>query len=183
MQAAWLSRTALFYDRLCGWIDLAARGVITVLLFAIFALLLAQIALRYLFGTPVFWGLELTGYMFAYVTLLGTSICIRTDEHIRMPLIMDALPGPFRRGLFILVQVFVIFYAWHLVRYGYMFASLGAGERSPSSYFILFWPRLALVIGGVLIILQALAVIARELTGVTDASRTEDASGTEDDRP
>ena len=158
------------FDRFCVAIDRTVRVVIAILLAGILVLLTAQILLRYFVGIPLFWGLELTGYMFAYVTLMGASSCIRTDEHVRMPLVMEALPEVLRRSLYVGVQGLIIFYAWHLVVHGYRFASLGAGERSPSTYFILFWPRLALVIGGGLIIVQSLSMIVREIAGFNAAS-------------
>lgn len=170
----------LAFDRFCGWLDRAARLVLVGLITLIVVLVLAQIGLRSTVGVPVFWIPELTGYAFVYLALLGAGICLRSGDHVRMPLLLDALPDLFRRALSILLNLVAIVYAYHLAWYGYRFALLGAMEASPSTAFILFWPRLALTIGGAFLALQAFCLILRDLAGLPSERASRQIDGDEE---
>jgi TRAP-type C4-dicarboxylate transport system permease small subunit len=47
---------------------------------------------------------------------------------------------------------------------------LGIGDLTPSESFTLYWPRMAMVIGGALIMLQAFNNVLRALSGRAEAS-------------
>jgi len=66
----------------------------------------------------------------------------------------------------IIVSLLVIGYAYVMIRYGYAFAEFGRNEYSPSGFFIVYWPRLALPIGGLLIALQSVNLIGRSVVSL-----------------
>lgn len=153
------------FDRFCGQVDRLCRFVLVGLITLIVVLLIGQVLIRSTLAIPLFWVSELTGYAFVYIALVGMGICLRSDQHVRMPLLLDALPDLLRRSLSIALNLIAICYAYYIGWYGYQFADLGATEQSASTYFILFWPRLALPIGGALLALQATCLILKELAG------------------
>lgn len=152
-------------DMICGAIDWIVRVILVLLLLLIILLVTGQVILRFIGGLPFFWVGELSGYAFAYIAFLGASVCLRSDEHIRVPLLLDKVPLALRRMLVIGIYLIAIIYGYHVGWFGYRFAMMGAYELSPTSSFILFWPRLALVIGGFLLALQAFCLILREIAG------------------
>lgn len=154
------------FDAMCGKVDKIVRVVLVIFLLMIVVLVTGQVALRLTGGSPFFWVAELSGYLFAYISLLGASVCLRSDTHIRVPLLLERVPRMVNRTLVIVIYLIAIIYGYHLGWFGYRYAMLGANELTPSSSFIEFWPRLALAIGGFLLVLQGVCLILRELSGV-----------------
>lgn len=168
------------FDRITGKIDDAVKVVISILMIVMFGLLLMNVLSRYVIMRPFFWLAEGAGYMMAMVGLFGSSTCIRGAAHMQVTLIPKRLAGPDGTAhrysvatIKILVSLLVLAYAWVMIRYGYAFAEFGRNEYSPSGYFIVFWPRLSLPIGGVLIALQSLNLIGRAVAQLMRAAGEE----------
>lgn len=83
--------------------------------------------------------------------------------HVKVTIIYSILPTIIRHLLIIIVYLMVMYYGWALYNFGLLFAELGQLEYSPSQTFNLYWPRLALSLGGALIMIQCVSVILREL--------------------
>jgi TRAP-type C4-dicarboxylate transport system permease small subunit len=68
-------------------------------------------------------------------------------------------------------NLIVILFGIFLVRYGYQFVMLGWGQTSPSSYFMVSYARMAMPIGGALIIAQSIVMAGRALCNLADHRR------------
>lgn len=166
-----LRRIFIAYDRAMGWLDILCRWLIGIALAGVFLLLVFQVLVRYVLPFPVPWIEEAAVYLSAYIAMIGAAVCLRQGFHLQVNLLQDALPP---RGQFILIFVqnmIVVFFGLFLVRYGYAFVMFGWGQTSPSSYFMVSYARMAMPIGGALIILQALAMGGRALCGLADDRR------------
>ena len=160
-------------DKWTGRIDYVVKVFIAVAMFVMFALLLLNVLSRYVILQPFFWLAEGAGYMMAMVGLFGSSTCIRHSAHMQVTLIPMRLDGDDGQShrvavhvIKILVSQLVIGYAYVMIRYGYAFAQFGRNEYSPSGFFIVFWPRLALPIGGLLVALQSFNLIGRSVVSL-----------------
>lgn len=163
-------------DDWTGRLDDVVKVVISICMLVMFGLLLLNVLSRYVIMTPFFWLAEGAGYMMAIVGLWGSSTCIRGAAHMQVTLIPKRLAGPDGMAhryvvatIKISVSLLVIAYAWVMIRYGYAFAEFGRNEFSPSGFFIVFWPRLALPIGGVLMALQSVNLIGRSIVQLIQA--------------
>jgi TRAP-type C4-dicarboxylate transport system permease small subunit len=161
------------FDTWTGRIDYVVKIIIAAAMFIMFGLLLLNVLSRYVILQPFFWLAEGAGYMMAMVGLFGSSTCIRHSAHMQVTLIPKKLAGADGQShwvavhvIKILVSLLVIAYAYVMIRYGYAFADFGRNELSPSGFFIVYWPRLALPIGGVLIALQSFNLIGRSLVSL-----------------
>ncbi len=155
------------FDQITGAVDRVVQVAIVIIFVVLFALLNLQVAMRYLVRIPMIWLEELAGFLLAYLTLWGSSACIRTDRHVRVSFLLDRIQRlAARRVLSIVVHLIMLFYLYYLVVYGYQFAAMGSGEITPSGTFDFFLPRLSLTTGGVLMVLQTLGVIFREIIGL-----------------
>lgn len=79
---------------------LAALGILG-LLFVIGAVCL-EIVLRNFFSLPQVWVIEFSEYALLYITFLGTAWLLRTDGHVSVDLLTNALDGTWRRRLALL---------------------------------------------------------------------------------
>lgn len=173
-------RAFLAVDHWTGRLDDVVRVLISIFMLVMFGLLLLNVLSRYVIMVPFFWLAEGAGYMMAMVGLWGSSTCIRRAAHMQVRLIPKRLAGPdgmdhpyVVAAIKISVSLLVILYSWVMIRYGYEFALFGRNEYSPSGFFIVFWPRLALPIGGILIAVQSLNLIGRAVVQLIQADGEE----------
>lgn len=67
------------------WIIIVMMAMMTVLVFL-------QVLSRYLFDSPLGWSEEFARFAFVWLSFLGAATLVRSDGHIRVALLVDALP-------------------------------------------------------------------------------------------
>lgn len=158
-------KAGLYFDRLCHWIDIAVRAIISGFAASILILLMLQVIMRYFIKTPLIWVEELSSYALAFLVLWGTSCLVRSWGNIRVDTFYNAMPRMPRYVIAILLNVLIIYLGYLLFNSGHRLAQLGANDLSPSGTFGMFWPRQAMTTGAVLIMLQALNNVVSLVTG------------------
>lgn len=156
------------YDRAMGRLDLVAQWAIGLALGLVFILLVTQVLVRYVLPFPLPWVEEAATYMSGYVAMIGASVCLRSGFHLQVDLLRDRLGPQIQFYLMIIQQLLVFGFGLFLLRYGIKFVELGWGQTSPSSYFLVSYARMAMPVGGVLIMLQSAAMIGRAVIGLVD---------------
>lgn len=66
---------------------------------AIVIVTFGQVILRYFFNAPQTWAEEVGRYLFVWITLIGASVAVARDNHIRLDAIVNMLPKPTQRPL------------------------------------------------------------------------------------
>nr|WP_269558009.1 TRAP transporter small permease [Halomonas sp. 1513] len=127
-----------------------------------------QVVMRYLIRSPLAWVEELTSYALAYMVLFACSCLVRSWENIRVETLVNFLPRILQILIFMFINILIIYFSYLIIFAGHRLAELGAGDLTPSGAFTLYWPRMALVIGGALIMLQATNNLFRALSGKAD---------------
>lgn len=159
-------------DRLCGWIDGAVQQVLILVMALIFLLMITQVLLRYVIHTPLLWIEEAAAYLLPLLALWGTAVCLRHNSHIKVDFILEAMPRRLKQAMKIVINLLVFYLAVKLVQAGLVLIELGRNELATSQAFSLFWPRLSIVIGGVLIMIQTANLILIELLRSDPPGRT-----------
>lgn len=59
----------------------------------------AQVVMRYGFGVTALWSEEVGRYLLIHTTLIGAAVSVHRREHIRLDIILNAMPGPIRGAL------------------------------------------------------------------------------------
>jgi len=117
-----------------------ALDALTVLLFAImFAVIVGQIVLRYVFNYPLVWTDEAAQYCFVWVSFLGWTMAARKRIHIGINVVADRLPAAARRMLHALWCVAGVGFALVLAVVGVIIAYRNGDVRMVSIDFA-FWP-------------------------------------------
>lgn len=150
-------------DEVTGWLDEAVQVVLIVVMAAIFVLMMTQVLLRYVIHSPIIWIEEAAAYLLPLLALWGTAVCLRHGSHIKVDFFLDAMPRRLRQIVSIGISLLIFYFALKLVQAGLVLMELGRNELATSQAFSLYWPRLSIVIGGVLIMVQAANQILREL--------------------
>ncbi len=151
------------WDRFTGWIDTISRCFMGLALLGILCMLLLQILIRYVLPYPAPWVEEVAVYLSGYVALVGMSVCLRANYHLEVDLLVLMLPVRLRKLHRILLMAIVAFFALYLIKYGLKFVELGQGQVSPSSYLFVSHARMAVPIGGALLLMQSVTMMGRAL--------------------
>lgn len=166
-----------FWDRFTGVIDLISRWFMGVALLGILCMLLLQILIRYILPFPAPWVEEVAVYLSGYVALVGMSVCLRASYHLEVDLLVQLLPAKLRKLHRVFLMAVVAFFALYLMKYGMKFVELGWGQVSPSSYLYVSHARLAVPIGGLLLLLQSITMMGRATFEYLQYSHNDDAFG------
>lgn len=128
--------------RLCGY-------VAALLLIAMFLLILSNVVMR-AFGHYINGATEYAGYLMAASFFLSLPYAMSTNRHLKVDLIEDLLPGPFKR----LIPIWAAFAASVAVGYWFYYSarmvwfSYAFGELSEGSDATPIWiPQFFLALG------------------------------------
>jgi len=77
----------------------AAERVAALLIAAIFAVILAGVASRYLFGAPLAWADEIAAILFLWLVFWTGACVLRLREHVAFEIVYELLPPAGRRVL------------------------------------------------------------------------------------
>jgi TRAP-type C4-dicarboxylate transport system permease small subunit len=166
--------TALATDSETGWrlrdiVLLLPKIVLTALLILAIADLIVGVFLRYVM-IPVtdwldldpinfFWVEEVGEYALAWMTMIGAGIAIGERAHFTLHLITHRLSSPLRRSIHIATHVLIAGFGALAAWYGTQLAIVNSQLTSPALELNLAWLYAAPAVGGVLILVYALAAV------------------------
>jgi TRAP-type C4-dicarboxylate transport system permease small subunit len=123
----------------------------------------AQVIFRYALKLPLSWSEELSRYLFTGITLFGAVLLYRTNTHINMTLLKDAIKiKALQSALDIAAQVLTLIFLLIVIRYGFPLSirMLNLGGISPSMpWFKIGYVYIALPIAALFSVLGVLEVI------------------------
>ena len=80
-----------------GWLERALRVIGAAALLALFALVLAQVGMRYGLGFTPFFTEEIARYALVWSVLAGAAVSVLIDAHIRVAFVPDPMRPKWRR--------------------------------------------------------------------------------------
>lgn len=150
-------------DRFAGWIDQATQAVIMFVLAAIFVLMMTQVLLRYVIFSPVIWIEEAAAFLLPVLAVWGSAVCLRHRAHIAVDFLVARLPVLLQRLISALIFALIFYLALKITQAGFALVELNENERATSGAFALYWPRMSVVIGGILLMVQTAVLALREV--------------------
>lgn len=173
-QASLFAKLFGFWDRFTGVVDNISRWFMGLALLGILCMLLLQILIRYILPFPAPWVEEVAVYLSGYVALVGMSVCLRANYHLEVDLLVQLLPERLRKLHRVFLMAVVAFFALYLIKYGMKFVELGWGQVSPSSYLYVSHARLAVPIGGALLLMQSITMMLRAMLEFLEGGESKD---------
>lgn len=156
-----------FIDAVNDWLGRLVSPLIVLCV----AILLNEVVLRYAFNRPTIWSAELVQIIFGFYFLLGGAYAFRHDAHVRVDILLVALPERQRRWLLMLSTLlalpFLLVLLW--ICADQAAESIAYRERADSTWEPYIYPVLtAAPIAILLMILQALSNVVRTWRGQKD---------------
>ncbi len=87
-----------FFEKLSRTVDSIAAAVTSVVIAALCLLIFVSVLFRWIFNSPLAWQYEATLVGFAWVIFIGMSQTFRTQEHMALTFITNALGKKMRVG-------------------------------------------------------------------------------------
>ena len=115
------------FNRVLVALETGAAGALVI---AVCAVVLLQVAMRYLFAAPNPWSEEVSRFGFIWVSLLGASLAVERRTHFGFDQVARKLPPRARRMVEACAGAVVLAFALLLVGAGIALMALTAGERS-----------------------------------------------------
>ncbi|MEZ5465241.1 MAG: TRAP transporter small permease subunit [Lysobacteraceae bacterium] len=157
--SAWLDR----------WLDRVSGAAIALMVLLMFGL----VAARYLFSIGSIAGQEAVQWLHALAFLLGASVALRADAHVRIDILQQRWSQRTRDvvellGLLLLLLPFCVFVAWISLDYVAASWSVREASREPGGLPALYLLKTLIPVAAALLGLQALArvlAVLRRLRG------------------
>ncbi|MBU2609080.1 MAG: TRAP transporter small permease [Chloroflexi bacterium] len=75
------------FDRLLTFFSVVGMLLIAGMMLAV----VAKVAMRYFFNSPIVWVIDITEYAMLFITFLGTAWLLKREGHVIMDLLLDRL--------------------------------------------------------------------------------------------
>ncbi|EGL82824.1 Tripartite ATP-independent periplasmic transporter DctQ component [Caldalkalibacillus thermarum TA2.A1] len=147
-------------------INVVSKYVLGIIVATMFASIILQVALRYLFNTGLSWPEELTTFLMAWMTFLGSAIAVKQMEHISINMFVERLPQRGQLLMRLITKITMLLFVILLVYLGYNLAVNSVNYFSNALRLSLFWPRLSILVGGSIMVLHLVHFIVRDLREV-----------------
>ncbi|NOG31299.1 TRAP transporter small permease subunit [Halomonas sp. TBZ9] len=144
--------------------------IIAPLVAIITIIVLYDIAMRFFLGRPSDWAFDVTKMLFGAHFMLMAAYGLRHHAHVEVDVLKRLLSRRKQAVLEILgYAIFFVPFNWLLITYGWSFfeRSFSRGETTYGMVSIPVYPvKGVIVFAAVLILLQALAIVLRAITGL-----------------
>ena len=105
--------------------------ILTLLFIAIFIMVFYQVILRYLFNSSIFGTAEIYTVLFAYASALGSAVMLRDREHIKIDILLNAVPRPVGKALLTISYALIALFSYFIVQEAIPWLSKIRTFRSP----------------------------------------------------
>lgn len=135
-------------------------------LLGLIGLVCYEVFLRYVMKAPTTWGNEMISFIFAGYIMLGGGYTLLKRDHVAMDILYSRWSPRVQATVDVLTAGFMILFCWVMFEQTAIMAkeALETGQRASSDWSPYLFPvMVSLPIGAGLLLLQALARLARDL--------------------
>jgi TRAP-type C4-dicarboxylate transport system permease small subunit len=151
-------------------IDRLEEAITMATLSALVVSVLWGVLTRYVTEKPAVWTTELSGILFTWVVFIGAAAAMRRNQHISVPLLVDALPEGIARAVRVVSRLLVILFLFYVTWLSYEMMLKGATRPSPVLRLPFSWVYLATFLA----FLEMSVSAALRLFGILPAPEEED---------
>jgi C4-dicarboxylate transporter DctQ subunit len=144
-------------EKLSALLDKITLTIAAILLVTITVIVNWGVFCRYVLFAPLPWSEQIPKYAMIWMGFLGASVGISRNRHIGFDILVTRLPSMIRKLVIIAGHILILFFLVIMTIYGVSFAfAVGFSSNAPMLPIPMFYLFLAVPIGGVFMILQAM---------------------------
>lgn len=108
------------------------------------------------FGSSISWSQELVRYLIIWITLIGSSVCIRNGAHVSIDILSELIKGKIKKGLALFIYLIAIFFSVLFTYYSmkYLVFSFSGNQITPALGIPIYIVYISLPLSGLLMILR-----------------------------
>ena len=134
------------------------------LLVVMIAMILANVASRYVLSTPIIWADEIASMSFLWLAMIGAALAIDRNEHLRLTIFLQMFPERIRAFVSTLALLLVAVFLVVMLRPAFEYAYEESYVTSPALELPMTYRAAALPFGMLLMAILAIAQAVREST-------------------
>ncbi len=158
-----VEKISMYLAKGCEWLVGILMAIMTIVV-------IIGVFFRYVLGDALSWTEEMARYVMIWMCFLAASILVREDGHIGISVLRDKLSPTGKRLFFVIADMASILFllmwgyisieSYHIVKY----------DISPGVNIALGWVFVSQPICALLMLIQAVLLLVRRLTGQTSLS-------------
>lgn len=140
---------------------------VAALLAVLVVVVLAGVVSRYFVNSPLPWTEELARYLFIWISFVGAGVGVKSGANFGLNLVANHLPPRAHAVVEIGVNLVVAVFGAALAYYGWMIMPIVGFQKASSMPFSISYVFLAIVIGGVLMLVNGLVRVLEAARSVS----------------
>ncbi len=152
------------YSAFIDGLNLLLKGAIILIITALLVVMLMQVFFRYVLFSSLPWSEEVARFLLIWLVMLASAYGFSLGEHIKIEFFKKKfIDNEVLTSIFnIAIYIILLFMLSLMVYYGYDLADGISFQSSPALRISMFWPTLALPLGGFLMMLQTIKLLLAE---------------------
>lgn len=150
------------------WINRLEEYACVALLLLMSFVVLAQVIFRYIFAVPLSWTEELARYCLVWLTFIAGAMCIRSNSHFVIDLLLCKLSITPRLLMQIVILLSMGVFAGVMLYTGIVILPIIDMQISPALRISMGYIYLAIPIGSFLMLFHIICAITRKIEGLKD---------------
>lgn len=166
--------------KLLSAIDALSRWTGLIASFSLLAMTLIvtwEVVSRYVFNAPTIWAWDINVQLMLLLLMLGMAETYRRDAHVRVDVLVALFPARARAWLDVILSPVFFLVAGAIVYSGwsYFMTSFERGQTASTVFAPPLWPvKFTIFLGGLVLFLQGIARLARDLAFAVTGRRPGD---------
>lgn len=152
-----------FLDRVLTATRTAVQSIVVVVFAAIVVVVFGQVVSRFVFNAPFSWSEELARYLQVWLIMLGAAACLRKGMHLSVDYAVHALRDSAKRTLSFLSLAAMLLFLGVVFVSGVSLMVTTSSQRTPALQVPIWVVYLAIPVGSLLMLLEAVALLLAEL--------------------
>ncbi|WP_447556130.1 TRAP transporter small permease [Vreelandella sp. EE22] len=146
------------FNRVVGW-------VLALLLITMTILIFWQVFARFVVGKPLYFSDEIARFAMIWLTFIGAGYAYRKGTLISVDLLLEYAGHRLGCILRVIVVLCSAIFAIIIIKYGFDLVGRVANQTAPSTRVSMMWPYMAVPLGGVVILINSIALLIDEALG------------------
>lgn len=161
----------------------AAAALLAAIMLAMVTFTGLQVGCRYLGSGALSWPEEVNVFFMVWITFIGSSIALKTSEHIGIDLFVSMLPRTLYLTARLLGHLVMTGLLLLVTRFGYKVAMMNTTVVSDALGIPMVIPRMGLVVGGLMMLVQMSWLLITDIRDLTKPAAPEKNAGLPPDSP
>lgn len=134
--------------------DKVCRIFLMVCFSAMVFVCLLQVFCRYILNSSLSWPEELTIYLMAWMTFIGSAVAVKSSEHIAVDIVLIFLPPRIKNFCLIAIKIITLFIVLYLFKASFGLTAESMSMISDALGISMVWPRICMPLGAALMVLH-----------------------------